>query len=167
MTVIILVIYLSSLTEIQNEKGKKSVGAKQDKIEAEVAKEQLKLNECHSTSNDGFDWSLMKTAIGNFFASAPARALTRLSFAIYIANYFFIRTDFFTARHAFPSDWFSISKRQAASMVFVVMTSFLFHMTFVAPFDNLRRLLKINYITPKIGVDGQHDRESIINEKGA
>lgn len=89
--------------------------------------------------------------------SQVMRVIIRLSFAMYICNYAFIRYDYFVNRlhvDIVPNTLHSLMKRLLFTFTIVLFQSYLFHVLFVAPFDNLRRSLNIrvvrrNKIEPK------------------
>lgn len=63
--------------------------------------------------------------------------LVRLSFSIYMCNYLFIRTDFFTTRKPFYNDLYSYSKRLITTLMILVPWSIVYHLFFIAPFMSL------------------------------
>lgn len=85
------------------------------------------------------------------------KAIFRLTFSIYMCNYLLVRSDFYTARHAFyTSLWTYVSsipvflfvhsislsflqqvKRIVAILLMMLPLSFLYHIFFIAPFFNL------------------------------
>ena len=107
--------------------------------------------------------SLIKTAMSltndiqgvgvNFFEelgrSQVMSIIIRLTFAMYICNYAFIRFDYFSSRlhiDMVPLNFYSLSKRLIFTLSIVCFLSFFFHVLFVAPFDNLRRSLNIRTV---------------------
>ena len=66
--------------------------------------------------------------------------LTRLSFSIFMVNYFFIRTDFFTSRVPFETSAYPLVKRLIASAFFIFLSAIAFQLAFVAPAARLRKL---------------------------
>ncbi|KAI1298483.1 hypothetical protein HDE_04185 [Halotydeus destructor] len=69
---------------------------------------------------------------------SASKAFLRLSFSIYLSNYYFIRSDFFTERTLFYNTFLSFVKRLVSSMFFILVTSFVFQIIFLGPFTNLR-----------------------------
>lgn len=70
------------------------------------------------------------------------KAFLRLSFAIYMSNYLYIRTDFMTERNLFHTSIYVLIKRIVSSFAFIIIVSVIFHLMFVAPFGNLMHQLK-------------------------
>lgn len=71
-------------------------------------------------------------------------ALSRLSTALYLVNYWFIRYDFFTAYAPFEASKISFFKRFGYSICFAEILAFFFHVIFLAPIDLYRK----HYIAP-------------------
>ena len=67
------------------------------------------------------------------------QGICRLSFSLYLINYFVVKTEFFTSRTVFPMSWYKINTRIVGSLNSMMVASLIFHLIFVAPFDNLRR----------------------------
>ena len=67
------------------------------------------------------------------------QAICRLSYSLYLVNYFVVKTEFFTSRTVFPMSWYNIITRIVGSLYSMMNASLIFHLIFVAPFDNLRR----------------------------
>lgn len=82
-------------------------------------------------------------AVGGSFTF---QTLAKLSFAIYVVNYFYIRYDFFSSRVHLPlspSLMYNFAKRFTYTISISVFLSYFFHILFVAPFEALRRSYKI------------------------
>lgn len=93
------------------------------------------------------DWS--RKFSEEFAKSTAVQFVIRVSFALYICNYAYIRYDYFTARvitDFVPIPVHALTKRLVYTLTFVTVLSYLFHIFFVAPFDNLRRSLNIRVI---------------------
>jgi hypothetical protein len=79
----------------------------------------------------------------DYLNSAPLfRLIINLSTAIYISNYAYIRSDFFSSRNGMSlstNTVYSILNRLIYSIWFVLAFGLLFHLLFMAPFDSLRR----------------------------
>ena len=65
--------------------------------------------------------------------------MTRMVFAIYLVNYFVIRTHFFTSRTLLRRTIFEIAKQCMHSHVHTLIVAFVFHLMFVMPFENIRK----------------------------
>lgn len=84
--------------------------------------------------------------------SQVMRVIIRLSFAMYVCNYSFIRYDYFVTRlhvDIVPNTFYSLTKRLLFTFFIVCFLSYFFHNLFVAPFDNLRRSLNIRIVKKK------------------
>ena len=66
-----------------------------------------------------------------------SKGFIRCCFSIYMSNYLYIRTDFFTERNLFYSSIYALFKRIVSSFVFIAIVSILFQLIFIAPFSNL------------------------------
>jgi len=66
------------------------------------------------------------------------KGLVRLSFSIYLSNYYYIRTDFFSERTFFYNTLYALIKRLVSSFVFILITALIFQLVFLGPFTNLR-----------------------------
>ena len=67
------------------------------------------------------------------------QGICRLSYALYLINYFVVKTEFFTSRTVFTMSWYVQVNRVLFSGNVMMIASLIFHLVFVAPFDNLRR----------------------------
>ena len=67
------------------------------------------------------------------------QAFFRLSYSMYLVNYFVVKTEYFTSRTVFPTSVYSMVTRATASTISMMIASVFFHLIFVSPFDNLRR----------------------------
>jgi len=61
------------------------------------------------------------------------QALCRLSYALYLVNYFVVKTEFFTSRTVFPLTWSMVVSRLLSSSVYMMLASVVFHLVIVAP----------------------------------
>ena len=66
------------------------------------------------------------------------KGICRLSFAVYMSNYLYIRTEYFTRRFLMHNHVFWIMHRMMASMILIYVTAFLFQVFFLSPFDSIR-----------------------------
>lgn len=57
---------------------------------------------------------------------------------MYISNYLFIRTDFFTARAVYSATWDTLFKRYGFGILMMFLVAGIFHILFIAPLDHLR-----------------------------
>lgn len=102
-------------------------------------KQRAKLNATHESNNNE------PAAEQNDNATAEAghwnlfKGLCRLSFALYISNYLFIRTDFFTSRVIYYATWDAFFKRYGYGILMMLIVAATFHCLFIAPLDHLRR----------------------------
>lgn len=128
LSIAIFILYVSSLK-------------KQDKSVKTVKEKVAKTEE--TSNHTEFSWKLYKEFVVQTLTSPLAKALTRLSFSIYLANYYFIRSDFFTSRVVFTNDWYSLTKRIITYFICITLASLLFHVSFVMPFDSLRKMLNV------------------------
>lgn len=76
--------------------------------------------------------------------SQPARysflsGLTRVVFAIYLVNYFVIRTHFFTSRILLPRTVFEMVAQISHVRAYTIIVAFVFHLLFIMPFENIRK----------------------------
>ena len=69
------------------------------------------------------------------------QGICRLSYSLYLTNYFVVKSEFFTSRQVLPLTWYSVIIRILASFNIMLLAAFIFHLLFVTPFDNLRRTL--------------------------
>ncbi|KAI1291932.1 hypothetical protein HDE_07518 [Halotydeus destructor] len=69
------------------------------------------------------------------------KVATRLAFSVYMSNYLFIRTDFFTSRVPYPNLWPNFIKRTVTALTILAAHSTCFYLVFVAPFEHIRRTL--------------------------
>lgn len=69
------------------------------------------------------------------------QGVCRLSYSLYLVNYVVVKTEFFTSRTVFSMSWYNIIGRTFATLNLMIFSSVVFHLLFVAPFDNLRRSL--------------------------
>jgi hypothetical protein len=83
----------------------------------------------------------LSQAMKDFFTSRLMIVLTRLSFSIFMVNYFFIRTDFFTSRVTFEASIYSLVKRVIPYAFFITMSAIVFQLVFVSPSARLRKML--------------------------
>lgn len=81
-----------------------------------------------------------KSRVGAWLFS-PLKMLSQLSFAIYMTNVWYLRTDVFVSRALLENMPQQFLKRLAYSVCCIIAFSFYFHIVFVAPFDNLRKLI--------------------------
>ena len=72
---------------------------------------------------------------------SPLTALCRLSYAVYLSNYYVVKTEFFTSRSLLRLGYYGVSQRLLMSMGSMMVMAVAFHLTVVTPFDNLRRKL--------------------------
>ena len=83
----------------------------------------------------------------DYLYSAPLfRLIINLSYAVYISNYAYIRYDFFTSRVGMSLATNSISSilnRYIYTLWFTLILALAFQLLFVAPFDAMRRRLKL------------------------
>jgi len=95
--------------------------------------------------------------------STVMQLLIKLSFALYVSNYAYIRYDYFTSRIVtgfFPQTLYLLLKRLFYTLSFVSFFAFFFHILFVAPFDNLRRSLDIRVIRKDKEVNSHEKNQS-------
>lgn len=91
--------------------------------------------------------AVLSMALNGVMKSATFQILTKLAVSIYIVNYFYIRYDFFSSRILIPlapNTVFVFVKRFLYTMGCTIAASYVFHLLFVAPFDNFRRSLQLN-----------------------
>lgn len=69
---------------------------------------------------------------------SPFKALCRLCFPLYICNYLYIRTEFFSRRFLEPAGLFWMMKRLFSSLLIVYMFTVFFQLCLLAPVDVLR-----------------------------
>lgn len=69
------------------------------------------------------------------------KALSQLSFAMYMTNVWFLRTDVFVSRTLLQNSPYPFIKRMIYSLYFIILFSLYFHIVFVAPFNNIRKLI--------------------------
>ena len=67
--------------------------------------------------------------------------MTRLTFSLYFVNYFVIRTHFFNSRQTFYRSFYDMTTTVSHVHFTSVIVAFVFHLIFVAPFENLRKKL--------------------------
>ncbi|KAI1303725.1 hypothetical protein HDE_02217 [Halotydeus destructor] len=67
--------------------------------------------------------------------------ICRLSYSIYLSNYVLIKSEFFGQKVLYPADLYLSVKRIVSTTIFVILFAFVFHLFFIAPFSNLRRIL--------------------------
>ena len=72
---------------------------------------------------------------------SPVTAFCRLSYAVYISNYFVVKTEFFTSRTLLRLGWHGTVQRLIMSITAMIVMAVIFHLAVVSPFDNLRRKL--------------------------
>ena len=72
---------------------------------------------------------------------SPFKALCRLCFPMYICNYLYIRTEFFTRRFLQSGGAFWMIKRLVSSVIFVYIFTIAFHLLLLAPVDSIRQHL--------------------------
>ncbi|KAI1303759.1 hypothetical protein HDE_02218 [Halotydeus destructor] len=75
--------------------------------------------------------------------------MCRLSYSIYLSNYILIKSEFFGQKVLFPADWYHVLKRLFATALMIIMFAFVFQVLFIAPFNNIRRLLFDRKPVPK------------------
>jgi hypothetical protein len=136
-----LVLYAASVTDTGLFKPKDSRN-KTDNQEIETPP-----SACDATPADDTDGisrlKCLGIAVKDAFLSPFANAITRLSFSVFLSNYWFIRSDFFYSRTLFENDFYPLSKRLVAYFFFIMMFAVMFHVVFVSPIDKLRK--KLNY----------------------
>ena len=101
--------------------------------------------------------------------SLVMRVIIRLSFAMYICNYAFIRYDYFTSRlhvDIVPLTFNSLMKRLIFTFTIVLFQSYFFHILFVAPFDNLRRCLQIRIVKKDKNLENEPIQEKSPTQGG-
>ncbi|KAI1303690.1 Nose resistant to fluoxetine protein 6 [Halotydeus destructor] len=67
--------------------------------------------------------------------------LCRLSYSIYLSNYVLIKSEFFGQKVLYPADVYLTVKRIFATTIMILLFSFVYHLFFIAPFNNVRRIL--------------------------
>ena len=80
------------------------------------------------------------------YSAALFRLIINLSYALYVSNYSFIRYDFFVSRLGMSlatNSFYSILNRYIYTLWLTLALALLFQLFFVAPFDRLRRRLKL------------------------
>jgi hypothetical protein len=70
---------------------------------------------------------------------SPLNALCRLSYAVYLSNYYVVKTEFFTSRSLLKLGFYGMTQRLMMSLSLMMIASVVFHLMVVTPFDNLRR----------------------------
>ena len=83
------------------------------------------------------------TGIKDVFGSRFVTAISRLSFSIFICNYWFIRNDFFYSRTPFETNFYPLTKRLISYHFFILLFAVIFHVLFVSPIEKLRK--RFNY----------------------
>lgn len=108
--------------------------------------------------------------IGEGNVVSMSKALAKLSFSIYLFNYWFIRYDFFTTRLLYVLDFYNIVsgvlsrlianrslppqvKRMIYTVVYTFFIALSFHLWFVGPFDSMRKNLDISVVKRPIAKD--------------
>lgn len=91
--------------------------------------------------NPGGDSDVTSSKEGDKVSFNLLKAACRLSFSLYICNYLYIRTEFFTRRFLYPPGIFWIVKRLVSSILFLLIFSLLFHLLLLAPLDAVREHL--------------------------
>jgi hypothetical protein len=86
----------------------------------------------HDAQNNGIADAKSKESFSLF------RGICRLSFSVYMSNYLYIRTEYFTRRFLMPNHLFWIFHRVISSMIMIYFTAFLFQVFFLSPFDSIR-----------------------------
>ncbi|KAI1299365.1 hypothetical protein HDE_03778 [Halotydeus destructor] len=102
-------------------------------------------------------------------------ALCKLTFSLYLMNYYCIRYDFLTSRIPFQAGVYHVQKRFIFSLVLTFLVATLFHLIVIAPFDNLRKKYYSMAITspePVADKMAEHDPRGVakaiqLKEKGA
>jgi hypothetical protein len=72
---------------------------------------------------------------------SPFKALSRLCFPLYICNYLYVRTEFFTRRFLLSGSEFWIFKRTISSFIFIYLFTIVFHIFLLAPLDTIRECM--------------------------
>lgn len=143
-TITFLVVYAASVTDTGLFKAK----TKAKKTDSDKNEEVLTTPSEVIDDTDGFS-RIKDLCIGmqDAFLSRFATALTRLSFAIFVSNYWFIRSDFFYSRTTFENDYYPVSKRLVVYFFFIIIFACIFHILFVSPIDKLRKKLDYKITT--------------------
>ena len=132
------------------------------KVKAEQTLEQQQQPSYHSSSNNQTSgskrsqdrrsddaWQQLQTLRKGVksITARPLIIMSRLSFAIFMSNYFFIRTDFFTSRTLIEPVPYVLLKRVIHSGVLITILAYAFQMIFISPATRLRRMMnyKITY----------------------
>ena len=69
---------------------------------------------------------------------SPFKALCRLCFPLYVCNYLYIRTEFFTRRFLEPTGLFWMFKRLLSSVLLVYVFTIVFQVLLLGPLDAVR-----------------------------
>ena len=93
------------------------------------------------------------------------QGICRLSYSLYLINYFVVKSEFFTTRNVLSLTWYSILSRLLSSFIIMILAAVIFHLLFVAPFDNLRKtfISKLRKCDPSSSV---HDfNQNVVREE--
>lgn len=119
LSITILVIYSASVVKgpSKSDNKSKSNGESKEPSKLDVNNNEqvnegtklLKKPKLFSIETHGFmRLKQLSRGIGSFFFSRLGAIITRLSFAIFLSNYFYIRLDFFTSRYTFENTVFAL-----------------------------------------------------------
>lgn len=84
------------------------------------------------------------------YKSTLITAMLRLSFALYVVNYTFIRYDFFSSRvhnEFVPNAIHLLAKRLSYTFTLSIVVAYIFQMFIFGPFDSLRKRFTTSAIT--------------------
>jgi len=164
VAITLLVLYASSLGA-QPEKSQTVNGESSAKC---VGNRAPNTEETPSDDTDGI--SRLKSLFSAFldvFNSHAATLVTKLSFSLFISNYLFIRSDFFSSRYLLENNIYPFFKRMTSMYASILLTAFVFHLLFIAPLDKLRKKLNYSIRKSEAKISGKRTDRQIDKKKFA